>query len=132
MGDQLGGVIFVGSKGKIMCGTYARNPMLLPTSLMKDFKEPPQTIPRVTVNHQRSWIEAIKGGATPSSNFDYAGPLTEMVLMGNLALRSLTIRENGEYTGYQRLQWDGNNMQITNYAPANQFVRREYRRGWSL
>jgi predicted dehydrogenase len=132
MGDNSGGVIFVGSKGKIMCGTYARNPMLLPTSLMKDFKEPQQTIPRVTVNHQRSWIEAIKGGATPSSNFDYAGPLTEMVLMGNLALRSLTIRENGEYTGYQRLQWDGNNMQITNYAPANQFVRREYRRGWSL
>lgn len=132
MGDNGGGVLFVGSEGKIMCGTYARNPTLLPTSLMNDFKEPPQTIPRVQVNHQRSWIEGIKGGASPSSSFDYAGPLTEMVLMGNLALRSLTIEEDGRSTGYKRLKWDGRNMQITNYAPANQFVRREYRKGWSL
>jgi len=132
LGDNGGGVLFVGDKGKIMCGTYARNPQLLPTSLMNDFKEPPPTIPRVKTGHQRSWIEGIKGGAAPSSNFDYAGPLTEMVLMGNLALRSLSIEENGANTGYQRLKWDGKNMKITNYAPANQFVRRKYRKGWSL
>lgn len=140
MGDSGGGVLFIGDKGKIMCSTYARNPTLLPTSLMKDFKEPEPTLERVTVNHQRSWIEGIKGGSMPSSNFDYAGPLTEMILMGNLAIRSLDIQEekmiNGEkrmvYTGNQKLKWDGKNMRITNYDPANQFVKRDYREGWQL
>ena len=132
LGDNSGGVLFIGDKGKIMCGTYARNPTLLPSSLMKDFQEPPQTIPRVKTSHQGSWIEAIKGGPAPSSNFDYSGPLTETVLMGNLALRSLNIQEEGKFTGYKHLQWDGANMKITNYEAANQFVKRTYRKGWDL
>jgi hypothetical protein len=87
-------------------------------------------------------VDACKGGPAPSSNFDYAGPLTEMVLMGNLAIRSYMVREKvgtndrGEdmmaYTGRRKLLWDGENMRITNYDPANQFVRRAYREGWSL
>ena len=140
MGDSGGGVLFIGDEGKIMCGTYAANPTLLPTKLMNDFKEPAEELERVKVNHQRSWVEAIKGGSAPSSNFDYAGPLTEMILMGNLAIRSLTITEkkkvNGEkrevYTGYKRLLWDGENMKITNYEAANQFVKRKYRKGWKI
>jgi len=99
---------------------------------MKYFKKPDPMIKRVTVNHQRNWIEAIKNGTDCSSSFDYAGPFTETVLMGNLALRSLSIQEDGQYTGKKRLMWDGKNMKITNYEPANRFVKREYRKGWSL
>jgi len=141
MGDSGGGVIFVGDKGKLMCGTYARNPRLLPTSLMDYFKEPEPTIPRVKVNHQRSWVEGIKGGPKPSSNFDYAGKLSEIVLMGNLAIRSFFTQEEFKnaagntqkvFTGRKKLLWDGENMRITNYDPANHFVKREYRDGWTL
>jgi predicted dehydrogenase len=147
MGDWGGGVIFEGTRGKIMCGTYARNPTLLPTSAMNYFKQPEPTIPRVQGNHQTSWVAACKAGSIEaanklaSSNFDYAGPLTETVLMGNLALRSLNVkemvkgadgRETAVYTGKKKLLWDGVNMRITNYEPANQFVGREYRSGWEI
>jgi hypothetical protein len=71
-----------------------------------------------------------------SSGFDYAGPFTETVLMGNLAIRSYMMRE-GEgnkitYPGRKKLLWDGVNMRITNFEAANQFVKREYREGWHL
>ena len=74
-----------------------------------------------------------------SSNFKVAGPLTESVLMGNLAIRSYDVRHpraNGkgyDYPGrHIKLLWDGTNMKITNFDEANQFVRRTYREGWSL
>ncbi len=139
-----GGCIFIGSKGKILCETYGANPTLLPTSKMESFEPPAQTLPRVeggTGGHQRVWVEACKGGPACSSNFDYAGPLSEMVLMGNLALRSYMLTETVEpprgrrrnrYPGRKKLLWDGENMRITNFDEANQFVRREYREGWSL
>ena len=143
MGNFDGGVLFVGDKGKIMCDCYAGNPRLLPTSLMKSFEEPEQKLPRVKEeNHQRNWIAAIKGDADASSDFNYAGPFTEIVLLGNLAIRSLYTQEersspNGKkylaYTGEGvKLRWDGEAMKVTNYEPANQFVKREYREGWSL
>ena len=87
-------------------------------------------------NHQQNWISAIRGESVASSGFDYAGPFSEIVLMGNLAIRSLYAQEEREdngkkymaFTGVgKRLAWDGNNMKITNYEPANQFVRRTYR-----
>lgn len=133
MGDNGGGVLFVGDKGKIMCDTYARNPRLLPTKLMKDFSEPSPSLERVRENHQRNWVTAIKEGKAASSNFDYAGPLTETILMGNLAIRSLYVKENNDYTGVgKRLNWDGQKMRITNYEPANAFVKRAYRDGWAF
>jgi len=145
MGDWNGGVIFEGDKGKIMCGCYASNPKLLPTSRMEGFKEPDHVLERVKTNHQRSWVEAIKANdpQKPSSNFNYAGPLTETILMGNLAIRSLDVKElipgknpdranSYRFTGRKKLMWDGENMKITNYEPANQFVKREYREGWTL
>jgi hypothetical protein len=69
-----------------------------------------------------------------SSPFDYAGPFTEAVLMGNLAIRSYSMRgENGRgYPGRKKLLWDAKNMKITNFDAANQFVKSEYRSGWSL
>ena len=143
MGDGGGGCLFEGTKGKIMCETYGFNPSLLPTSKMEGFEPPAAELPRVEGDirgHQRAWVDACKGGAPCSSNFDYAGPLTEMVLMGNLALRSFMLAEPfGEgrrrrmrYAGRKKLRWDGENMRITNFDAANQFVRRTYRDGWSL
>ena len=144
LGDGDGGCLFVGSRGSLMCETYGRNPVLLPTSRMEDFEQPAPTLARVdgdTEGHQRVWVEACKGGASCSSNFDYSGPLTEMVLMGNLALRSFMLsesvlddrdREQTHYLGRKKLLWDGEAMRITNLEDANQYVRREYRGGWSL
>ncbi len=143
MGNWDGGVIMVGSEGKIMFDCYGANARLLPLSRMTNFEELPQTLERVKEeNHQRNWIAAIRGEATLSSDFDFAGPFSEIILMGNLAIRSLYIQEEqfndkGEmYMGYtgvgKKLKWDGENMRITNYEPANRFVRREYREGWML
>jgi hypothetical protein len=62
--------------------------------------------------------------------------LTESVLMGNLAIRSYMLREgegrSAKYIGRQQLEWDAKNMRITNFEPANQFVKREYRAGWTM
>jgi hypothetical protein len=74
--------------------------------------------------------------ASTSSNFEIAGPLTESVLMGNLALRSYDYRiknsqDNWDYPGrYRKLLWDGSNMKVTNFDPANQYIGRTYRTGW--
>ncbi|NNV57459.1 Gfo/Idh/MocA family protein [Limnovirga soli] len=146
MGDGGNGAIFLGSKGNMMCGTYGINPQLLPTSRTKETVVP-QTIARVPggdEGHYAAWVEAAMAGygsdkaKNLSSHFDIAGPLTESVLMGNLAIRSYDIKKkakNGEfdYPGRNiKLLWDGPNMKITNFEDANQFVKRTYREGWSL
>lgn len=120
MGDWNGGVIFHGSKGKIMCGCYAANPTLLPTSEMETFKEPEKTIRRIpnaeTNGHEQDWIRAAKESkdnrVEASSNFSYAGPLTEMVLMGVLAVRLEDLKK--------QLHWDGENMRFTNINQSEQ------------
>ena len=135
MGDDGGGAIIVGTKGKMMCGTYGLNPTLLPTSRNKDVSVP-QTIARVPggqEGHYAQWVNACIAGygkQEVSSPFEYAGPLTETILMGNLALRAWNIKENNKLTGRKKLLWDAANMKITNYEPANQFVKRTYRDGW--
>lgn len=134
LGDSGGGCLFEGTRGKIMCGTYGRNPTLLPTKSMKYFNEPEPTIARIpNEDHQQNWIKAIKEGGETTSPFSYAGPLTEAVLMGNLAIRSYNYRdENKKYPGRKKLFWDGDTMKILNFDIANQFVTRTYRDGWIL
>jgi predicted dehydrogenase len=126
LGDGDGGVLFVGDKGKIMCGCYGRSPRLIPESAMKEYKLPKKTIPRVAGDmggHEQDWVRACKEPGKPSSsNFDYSGPLTEMVVMGNLAIRNQGMK----------LEWDGLNMKVTNCEKANAFVQRQYREGWTL
>ncbi len=125
MGDEDGGALFIGDKGTIMCGCYGRGPRLIPEAKMKEFRRPERSIPRVEGGedgHEKDWIRACKGGAPASSNFDYSGPLSEMVLMGNLAVR---------FPG-RRLLWDGEKMEVTNDSKANEYVRRTYREGWTL
>jgi len=123
MGDS--GVIFVGGKGKLMCGTYGDGPRLVPETKMKEYKRPEKTLPRIdggVEGHEKDWARACKGGKPASSNFDYSGPLTETVVMGNLAIH---------YPG-RKLEWDGQNMKVTNFPEANEYVRRRYRDGWTL
>lgn len=131
--DGSGGVIIEGTKGKMMCGTYGSDPKLLPSSRMKEINVP-KTIARVPEGHYVQWVNACIAGYGKnklSSSFDYAGPLTETILMGNLALRSWNIKnDKGRFTGRKKLLWDAKNMKITNFDEANQFVKREYREGW--
>jgi predicted dehydrogenase len=119
MGDN--GRLIVGEKGKLL------GMRLLPRSRQEEYKQPPKTIPR-SIGHYKEWIEACKGGKPGGSDFSFAGPLAEVVLLGNIALRA-SLRE--ELTRV-KLDWDGPNMKVTNLAEANEFVRREYRKGWSL
>ncbi|HNR72747.1 MAG: oxidoreductase domain-containing protein [Bacteroidetes bacterium OLB12] len=146
-GDGGNGVLLIGTKGKMMCGTYGINPQLLPTTRTKEVNVP-QKYARVTggsePGHYVQWVDACLAGYGKmelSSDFEIAGPLTESILMGNLALRSFDIRKprpNGrpdqfDYPGrYIKLLWDGPNMKITNFDEANQFVKRTYRAGYSL
>ena len=144
-GDGGNGVLFIGTKGKMMCGTYGLYPSLLPTSRNKEVNVP-ETIARVKggmSGHYDQWVEgciAGYGNTQLSSSFEIAGPLTEMVLMGNLAIRSHDIRkprqdrpDQFDYPGRDiKLLWDGPNMKITNFDEANQFVKREYRAGWKI
>jgi hypothetical protein len=92
---------------------------------MRELKKPPQTIDRIPGGldgHEKDWVRACKGGKPASSNFEFSGPLSEMVLMGNLAVR---------YPD-RRLLWDGQAMKVTNDPAADAYVRRTYRKGWSL
>jgi len=143
--DSSNGVIMMGDKGIMTCGTYGLNPkiylnigeLIKPTALTDDDK------PSLPENgHQAKWVEACKDGfgskkhKSLTSSFDFAGPLTESILMGNLAIRSYNYREKignaFEYPGRKKLLWDGIHMKITNFEPANQFVKRTYREGWKL
>jgi hypothetical protein len=139
MGNWDGGVIFEGTKGKMMCGCYGEKPTLLPTKRMKQEKLPQQKIKRVPEGHYVQWVNACiegYGKGQTSSPFEYAGPFTESILMGNLAIRSWMIKNpnlkgwSDKYLGRKKLLWDAANMKITNFDEANQFVKREYRTGW--
>ncbi|HET9277432.1 MAG TPA: Gfo/Idh/MocA family oxidoreductase [Flavitalea sp.] len=135
MGDNGGGAIIVGTKGKMMCSTYGNNPQLLPTSRTSE-NILPETIARVPEGHYVQWVNACIAGYGKkelSSSFDYAGPLTETILMGNLALRAWNVKdEKGAFTGRKKLLWDAANMKITNFDEANQYVKREYKNNYSL
>jgi len=117
-------VLFMGSKGVLRCGEYGDNPQLIPYSRMREFlkNKPPQTLERIKTSHEGNWIQACKGGKPATSNFDYSGPFTEMVVMGNLALKRLG----------KKLLWDGENMRFTNDDEANKYVMWPARKGWEL
>ncbi len=116
------GTILVGTEGKIMCADYGNQARLIPEAAMKAYTLPPKTIPRSPGIHQ-GWLDAIRSGKPASSNFNVSGHLTEIVLLVNLAIRA------GRNV---KLMWDGPNMKVTNVAEVNQYIRREYREGWSL
>jgi len=145
-GDGGNGVLFIGTKGKMMCSTYGRDPRIIPTSKTEEVKKKvKQKISRVfkgEEGHYAQWVEACiagYGNKEVSSPFEIAGPVTEALLMANLAVRGNDIRQpkadgkGFDYPGrYLKLVWDNDNMKVTNFDDVNQFVRRKYRDGYSL
>jgi predicted dehydrogenase len=160
LGDWGGGIIFVGTKGKIVTGGKTRNPKLLGV----ENYQPPKILRRIPdekARHTKDWLRACKESpenrVEPSSNFNYSGPFTETVVMGNLAVRLQDLK--------RKLLWDGENMKITNInegeyinvlksknftitdghpkfdnkytkinalEAAKQYIKKDYRKGWSL
>lgn len=136
MGNSDGGAIIIGTKGKMMCNVYGEQPTLLPTSKTKEAKVS-QTLAKVPEGHYLQFVNACIAGygkKEVSSPFEYAGPLTESILMGNLALRSYNIKDASgkNFIGRKKLLWDAKNMKITNFDEANEFVKRDYRNGYKL
>jgi predicted dehydrogenase len=123
MGDDGGGVLFRGDKGLIMCSVYGENPRLIPETRMQEYKRPEKTIPR-SPGIREEWIEAIKKGTKSTTDFSYSGPLTESMLLANVAVRLADKNI--------KLLWDGDKMEFTNLPEANELLHFEYRPGWSL
>jgi len=113
--------LFIGDKGKML------GHRLIPEARMREYGRPPQRIER-SPGHHKEWLIACKGGPAARANFDWAGPLTEVVLYGNIALRM----EKQLYEKGLKLHCDGPNMKITNLPEANRYIRDEYRDGWLL
>jgi len=121
MGHAEGGALFKGTKGKLVAGVYGEDPRLIPESRMKEYKLPPQTIPRVQGTHEQDWVRACKSGQKAGADFEYSALLTEICLLGNVARRVDA-----------RIDWDGPNMKVTNLPEANNYIRTAYRQGWTL
>ena len=118
-----GGVIFVGSTGILMHETYGSNPKIFPVSVADAAKAVPEKYPRIEGSHTMNWANAAKGQGKASSPFDYAAALTEVMLLGIVALR----------TGQGRkIVYDAAGMKVTNIPEANQYLTRRYRPGWEV
>lgn len=116
------GVIFVGDQGKILVeGWGGQSPRLIPEARRKAFAPPPKTLPR-SIGHYQEWIQACKHGTPTESHFSFAGPLTEAVLLGTVAIR----------LGGEILHWDSVNLKTTNLPKADELIRGTYRDGWSI
>jgi predicted dehydrogenase len=146
-GTSNNGFMIHGTKGIITGGLFGVNAKLFlkngdKIEAIKNQNPDPKLVPEF--GHQIKWTEACKAGFDSAahkaltSSFDYSGPLTETVLMGNLAIRSYMNRVTGgdgktmTYPGRVKMKWDGANTKITNYDDANQYVSRQYREGWKL
>ena len=116
-----GGVMFVGSKGKLMHETYGYKPRLLPQSLADATPKPKERITRIQTTHEMNWVDAAKGTTQASSPFDYAARLVEVMLLGVVSLRART-----------KIYYDAEKMRVTNSPTANDMLRREYRKGFKL
>jgi hypothetical protein len=127
-GRKLGtnGALLIGQKGTIMHGSHGAGGLrIVPETKMRAYNRPPQTLPRVrggSGGHERDWVRACKDGKPASSTFDYGGPLTEMVLLGVLAMR---LKDTP-------LEWDSENMKVTNCDEADNYVNPAFRNGWTL
>lgn len=144
--DSKNGVLIIGEKGLISTNINDSSP-LMPKLYLNDgtteFGPDVEENEEPEYGHQRKWVDACKAGFDSAehlaltSSFDYAGPMTETVLMGNLAIRSYMLRKENsdgkmDFYARKKLLWDGENTRITNLEEANQFVGRTYREGWEM
>ena len=114
------GIYFVGEDGVIACGGWAGTPRIIPESKMRLYTQPPKTIPRLE-SHHRDWIDACKGGKAATSNFDYSGPMTEAIMLGNVAVRSR-----------RKILWDSKNLKAINAPEVEGLIKPVFREGWGL
>jgi predicted dehydrogenase len=116
------GILFVGDKGKILCGGWSGPPRLIPESKMKEYKRPAPTLPR-SPGHHKEWIEACKAGKPEEAKagFWYSGPFTEALLVGNLAVRL-----------GKRVEWDAKAVRSPNCPEADNYITKFYRLGWDI
>jgi len=144
-GEEGKGCLFIGTKGKMYSSTYSDAAHLLPSSRMqeeavKDAKQRWARVPGGANGHYAQWVEGCIAGygkTELSSPFDKAGPLTEALLMANLAVRGHDLAVKGAngrntYPGQVKLLWDNSNMKVTNFDEVNQYVKRNYREGFAL
>jgi hypothetical protein len=118
----LTGAVVLGDKGTITYGSHgAGGVRIIPETKMREYETPEPTIPRVS-GHQKDWLEAIHKGTKAGSDFSYGGPLTEIAMLGVIAIKLPGIK----------LEWDAQNMRFTNCDAANEFVNPPYRDGWTL
>jgi predicted dehydrogenase len=127
------GSLIIGERGTMYSpDDYGGSYRLLPEADFRDYRAPAETLPR-SPGHHREWVDACRGGRPAMSNFDYAARLTETALLGNVALRVSTRQEvDGREVFIGRITWDAQNMRATGTPQADQYIRREYRRGWAL
>jgi hypothetical protein len=114
-------MMFVGDKGKILAGFRCENPRILPDAKMQSYLGG-QPAPKTTVERSNDiWIDAFRNKAQSPGSFLLAGPITETILLGGVALRA-----------GRKVEYDSANMTITNFPDANKYLVREYRKGWEL
>jgi hypothetical protein len=131
-GEEGNGTLFIGTKGKMYSSTYSDGATLLPKSRTTDAKAKQKwaRVPEGANGHYKQWVEGCIAGygkTQLSSSFETAGPLTEALLMANLAVRGYDLKG-----GNKKLLWDNANMKVTNFDEVNQYVKRNYREGWTL
>jgi hypothetical protein len=114
------GSVFMGDKGILTTGTYGEMTRLVPVSKMEDYIFPPELLTR-SPGHYQDWIRAAKGGAPSCSDFSVAGPFTEWILLGVIALH---------FEG--KLEWDSKKMRVTNVPEANEYIKPKVRKGWKI
>ncbi|MFA7290492.1 MAG: hypothetical protein WC055_16580, partial [Melioribacteraceae bacterium] len=123
MGDSGGGVLYYGTKGTIMHGTYGKGVRIIPESKMKEFVPPEKTLVRSPGIYDE-WITGIKENKMSSTDFSYSGKLTEVMLLGNIAIK---LAEKNTV-----LNWDPDKFMFTNLPEANECLHYQYSPGWSL
>jgi hypothetical protein len=120
-----GGVLFVGAKGMLMHETYGEKPVLIGEGLDEKARKIAPSLPRIAdggmAAHEMNWIRAIRGEEKISCPFEYATRLNETMILGIVALKA-----------DQAIEYDGAAGKVTNVADANQYLARQYRKGWEL
>jgi len=126
------GAVVIGDQGKIMHGSHgAGGCRIIPESKMREFGKPNKSIPRIKGSHQSDWLNAIRAGKEAGSPFSYGGALSEIGLLGMIAIQRTWGSKGGDRTGL-RLEWDSEKMKFTNDDEANKLVNPPYRTGWKL